>query len=129
MKSKKILLLDGRDASYWLKALDKAVSALDGTLEIVNASSTQPISWRDYDLIILDAGVFQDLPSTIFQIRLQEPEARIVVFSPAPTWKEAREVILAGAADYSRKSLDREHILSTIRKNLTKQTPSWQRQG
>jgi DNA-binding NtrC family response regulator len=129
MKSKKILLIDGRDTSYWLGALDRAVSTLDRTLEVFNASSAQPISWRDYDLIILDAGVIQDLRSTISQIRLRDPEARVVVFSPAPTWKQAREVMLAGAADYAGKSLDKSYVLSTLQKNLTRRAPSWQRQG
>jgi DNA-binding NarL/FixJ family response regulator len=129
MKSKKILLLDGRDVSYWLEALQRAVSALDGALEIVGEASIQHISWHDYDLVILDASVFSDLPSTISWIRSQDPEARIVVFSPAPDWKQAREVMLTGAIDYAPKSLDREHILSTLKKNLARQAPSWQRQG
>ena len=129
MKPAKVLLLDGRDASHWSRALDRAVSKLDGTLEVFDVSSARSVSWQDYDLLILDAGAIQDLPSTISQIRLQDPEARVVVFSPAPTWKQAREVMLAGAADYARKSLDKAYILSTLQKNLARRAPSWQRPG
>lgn len=122
MKSKKILLLNGQDTCYWFKSLDETISALDGILKTINAANIQSIIWHDYDLIILDAGIFQDLSSTISQIRMQDPKAQIVVFSATPTWKQAREVILAGAADYSRKSLDKEHILFTIARSLTRKT-------
>ncbi len=126
MRSNRILLLDGRDVSYWLEALQRAASALDGALEIVGEASIQHISWRDYDLVILDASVFSDLPSTVSWIRSQDPEARIVVFSTEPTWKQAREVMLSGAIDYARKSLNREYILSTLKKNLVRRAPFWQ---
>ena len=129
MEPKRILLLDGRGGSHWLKTLQRAVSALDGALEVVNEASLQYVPWHDYDLVILDASVFSDLPSTISWIRMQYPETRIVVFSPAPAWKQAREVMLAGAIDYTHKSLNREYILSTLKKNLARRAPSWQRQG
>jgi DNA-binding NarL/FixJ family response regulator len=129
MGSKKILMLDGRSDHYWLEVLQGAMSTLDGALEMVGEAGIQHIPWRDYDLVILDASVFSDLPSIISWIRSQDPEARIVVFSPAPAWKQAREVMLAGAIDYACKSLDREYILSTLKKNLARQAPSWQHQG
>lgn len=129
MNSKKILLLDGRSDHYWLKTLQGATSALDRALEIVSEAEMEHIPWRDYDLIILDAGVISDLLSTISWIHLQNSGASVVVFSPAPTWKQAREVMLAGATDYARKSLDREHILSTLKKNLARRAPPWQGQG
>lgn len=129
MKSKKILLLDGRSDHYWLEALRRAVSALDKALEIVSETKMKHILWHDYDLVILDAGVCSDLPSTISWIRSQNSETRIAVFSPAPTWKQAREVMLAGAIDYARKLLDEEHILLTLRNDLVRRAPSWQSQG
>jgi DNA-binding NarL/FixJ family response regulator len=129
MKLKGFLLLDGRDDHHWLRALQEAASALDRALEVVSEAEREHIRWRDYDLIILDAGVVSDLVSTIHWIHLQDSGARVVVLSSAPTWKQAREVMLAGAMDYARKSLNREHILSTLKRNLTGRAPSWQRQG
>jgi len=119
---KKVLVLDSQSDPYWLEILRGAVSALRGAIEVVSATDAQRMRWRDYDLIILDAGVFSDLLSIIAWILSQDPEARIVVFSPAPSWKQAREVMLAGATDYARKSLHTEHILSTLKKNWTRQT-------
>lgn len=125
MKSKKSLLLDGRTGYYWLEALQNVMSALERDLEIASEAETEHILWRDYDLIILDAGIISDLPSKISQIRWQSPEARIMVFSSAPDWKQAREVMLAGAMDYARKSLDERYMLTTLRKVLARQAPSW----
>ncbi len=123
-----ILFLGGPDVSPWLETLRKVASALDGVVKAIDQASVQRVLWRDYDLVILDAGVFNDLPSTIAWICSQYPETRIVVFSSAPTWKQAREAMLAGAMDYARKSLNREYILSTLKKNLARQAPSWQHQ-
>lgn len=117
-------MLDGRNDHYWLEILQEAVSALDGSLEVISEFDKQHISWRYYDLVILDASVFGDLPSTIFWIRSQCSEARIVVFSPAPAWKQARETMLAGATDYTRKSLNREYILLTLNRNLARMAQS-----
>ena len=126
MKSKRILLLNGRSDHYWLEVLQRAASALDRVLEIVSEAKMEHIPWRDYDLIILNAGVISDLLSTISWIRSQNSGARVVVLSPAPTWEQAREVMLVGAIDYAPKSLDREYILSTLKKNLVRRAPSWQ---
>lgn len=120
MKSKRILLLNGRSDRYWLRALQEAASVFDRALEVVSEARMEHIPWRDYDLIILEAGVISDLLSTISWIHSQSSGARVMVFSPAPTWKQAREVMLAGATDYARKSLDREYILSTLKKNLAR---------
>jgi len=124
MKLKRFLLLDGRDDHHWLRVLQGAASGLDGALEVVSEAEREHIRWRDYDLIILDAGVVSDLVSTIHWIHLQDSGACVVVLSSAPTWKQAREVMLAGAMDYARKSLDREYIVSTLKKNLTRRALS-----
>jgi DNA-binding response OmpR family regulator len=129
MRLKRLLLLDGRDDQHWLRALQRAASALDGTLDVVDEAEREHIRWGNYDLIILDAGVVSDLVSMIHWIHLQDSEAHVVVLSSAPTWKQAREVMLAGAMDYARKSLNREHVLSTLKRNLTRRAPPWQRQG
>jgi DNA-binding NtrC family response regulator len=120
MKSKKILLLDGQRDCLWLEALGEATSALDITLEIASRASMEHIPWHDYDLIILDAGAISDVLSTISWIHAQDSGAGVVILSPAPTWKQAREVMLAGAVDYARKSLDRDYIIATLEKNLAR---------
>jgi DNA-binding NarL/FixJ family response regulator len=125
VKLKKILLLDGRGDHYWLEVLRCTVSALDRVLEVVGEAEMNHIQWYDYDLIILDTSVIGNLFSVISQIRSQDPQARIVIFSPVPTWKQARDIMLTGAIDYAPKSLEKENLLSTLKRNLVKRAPSW----
>jgi DNA-binding NarL/FixJ family response regulator len=125
MSFKKSLLLGGQGGHYWLEALRSAMADLDRDLGIASEAEIDQIEWRDYDLVLLDAGVVGDLPAVISQIREHNPEARIIVFSSSPDWKQAREVMLAGGVDYTRKSLDREYISSTLKKNLAKPAPPW----
>ncbi|HLF29019.1 MAG TPA: hypothetical protein VJG32_22050 [Anaerolineae bacterium] len=129
MTTKRILLLDGRDGSYWMDTLRSAACTLDGAIEVVDEASLPDIHWQDYDLVILNSSVSSDLPSTISWIRSQDPTAQIVVFSSAPAWKQAREVMLAGAIDYAHKSLNKEYILSTLERNLARQASSRRRRG
>lgn len=125
MSLKKSLLLGDQGGHYWLETLRSAMSVLDRELGIAGEDEMKQIVWRDYDLVILDAGAISDLPTVISQIRVYNSEARILVFSSSPDWKQAREVILAGGVDYTRKSLNEEYILSTLKKNLAKPSPPW----
>lgn len=125
MNLKKSLLLGGQGGQYWLEALRSAMAALDRELGIASEAEITQIAWCDYDLVILDAGIVSDLHAVISQIRAYNPEARIVVLSSSPDWKQAREVMLAGGVDYTRKSLDKDYILSTLKKDLAKPVPSW----
>ena len=118
MSLKKSLLLEGQRDHYWLASLRSALSALNRDLVVVSEAEMSRISWCEYDPIILEAGGITNLAFNISLIHLQNPQARIVVFSPSPDWKEAREAMLAGAADYARKSLNEDYILRTLRKSL-----------
>lgn len=103
------------------------MAVLGRDLEYAGEAEMESILWCDYDVIILDAGVINDLPSTISLIRSRNAEARIVVFSSAPHWKQAREVMLAGAVDYAPKLLDSKYIFSTLTRNLAKRAPPHRR--
>jgi DNA-binding NtrC family response regulator len=120
-RSVKILLLDGHDDLRWLSVLRDVVSTLRGSVELGSVTDIQDVGWGDYDLVLLDAGACSGLVSAIRAIHAQDPGARVVMLSAAPTWKEARELMTAGAVDYARKSLDREDLLATLRRNLTRE--------
>lgn len=120
MATNKSLLVNGKSGQHWLKTLNRVMSLLERDLEIANVFDKEQIFWRDYDLIILDASIVKDLVSTIKEICSQHAQARILVFSSAPDWKEARDVILAGAVDYTKKISDDKYVLLTIEKALAK---------
>ena len=72
------------------------------------------LQWHEpkasYDVIIIDAGTVSNAVTLVASLQSQQPEARIVVATASPTWQRAREVLQAGAADYIRKSLDKDQL-------------------
>lgn len=118
--SKSILLGSHRPQDRW-EALRRALATLGNEVEVASQASMPQIGWINYDLVVLEVGFIRDLRATIAVIRRENPDARIIVFSASPDWKEAREAMLAGAVEYARKSLDYETVLTTLKKRLDKQ--------
>ena len=50
-------------------------------------------------LVIWDAAL-DDTPKAVRHLHTIRPGAKVVVVSPSPNWKEARECFRAGATDY-----------------------------
>jgi DNA-binding NtrC family response regulator len=121
------LLISGSFDPYWGQILAQALESL-GTLQV----STEPdaamlLRSITYDLIIIDASGVEQAPRLIERIRAEQPDARVVIMTASPTWTRAREAFLAGAIDYTRKSLDLDEIRSVIQSALNKPLPH--RQG
>lgn len=114
----KTLLLDDHSSQAWIESLRKAVANLNGELVVVNVMMKEKIRWSDYDLVVLEAGSIHDLVATIEEIQKGSPHSQVVVFSPVPQYKQAVEVILAGAADYYRQTHDVETLSEILRKAL-----------
>jgi DNA-binding NarL/FixJ family response regulator len=119
METKDVLLLDGQSGQSWIKALKKIVSSLGYDLVISSVKNKDHIPWPDFDLIIVDAGSISDLTATIKMILEKDPVAKIIVFTPTPKYKQAREVMLAGSADYIRKSHDERYLHEALTKILS----------
>jgi DNA-binding NtrC family response regulator len=121
----KILLIEGTSDLHWVNILRRAISRLGKSLVTMGVAEIErKTSWKDFELIIFDAKIARGLPQIISQIRSQTPDARIIVFSSAPEWKEATEVMLAGALDYERKPLVEKDVLLILRKNLLRIPPN-----
>ena len=118
MKSKKSLLINGQADRQWSDILSRIIVELNFEINISDYSDNKKIIWEEYELIVLDASIFGDLVEIISQIRSKNNRACVIVFSSAPDWKQAREVLLAGAADYSRKTEEVKYLSSTIERNL-----------
>jgi DNA-binding NarL/FixJ family response regulator len=94
--------------------LERALAPL-GQLHIVpEEEAIRAASERTYDVVLIDAGVVQDVVRLVTHLRAQQPQLRIVVVTASPTWQQSREVFRAGAADYLRKSLDRKKLRDQI---------------
>ena len=85
--------------------------------------TTRLLRFSAYDAIIIDATVVENILSLIATIRHQQSTAKIIVAATSPTWTWAREIFLAGATDYIKKTLDKEELLASIRSALNKTLP------
>jgi len=118
---KEFLLVGGYSDSAWSEILGSALSTI-GQLDIVaQVASNEKLQQKRYDLIIVDAAGPKDIGELIVSFREQQPDIPIIVVTTSPTWQRARQVFLAGATDYLRKSLDKEALLETFKAILTKQ--------
>ncbi len=108
------LLVGQETETGWPLALQQALSPL-GTLHIVpEEEAIQAVTRNHYDLVILDAGHVRNAPRLTSHLRTGQPGLRVVAATASPTWQRAREALKAGAADYIRKSLDREELRAKI---------------
>lgn len=123
----RILLISSDD--QWQHAIQEALTPL-GTVSIVSSveDAMRHIQWglsqgKASELIILDLWDVPNTGEAVIAIRQQQHDARVVVATAAPDWKEAREAFNAGALDYVVKSLDRVELLSTFSKEIRRAPP------
>lgn len=121
--TKEILLVGNTIEDQWAFALQKAVSSLGEFHVTTQMSAVQEIARHRYDLIVIDAGVVDEIADLIAGLRSSQPEARIVVATASPTWQRAREAMLAGAIDYVRKSFNQRELHSQIQAALDCENP------
>ena len=108
------LLVSKASNDYWHRVLEEALSNL-GSLHIHQERNVLPlVLQQSFALIIVDAGAVGDAARLISRVRVCQPDARIVVATASPTWKQAREVFYAGAIDYIRKPSDKKEALFTL---------------
>lgn len=125
------LLISEKAGTRWALILQHALSPLGQLRLVPEEEAAQAVSEGWYDAIIIDGGAVRDMVKLVFRLRVQQPQARIVVATASPTWKRSREVLRAGAVDYIRKSLDEQELRSKIQAVLEappSQSP-WKRNG
>lgn len=115
-----IIVVSNKSQSEWLFAVTKALKSL-GNVQVlsendafiqVTASSLPPT------LVIADASAIKkNITAYVSQLHNSQPDLPIVVVTSSPTWRRARSLFRAGAADYTRKSFDINKIV-TICKEL-----------
>lgn len=131
--SKRLILLISADRQ-WRVVIGEALAPL-GDVHLADSEENGLRHIREslsrhqlYGVIIIDVGTVGDrrFSSLVSDIRAEQRETRIVVASAAPTWRQAKEAFLAGAIDYTRKSLDNKELLTVFQEVLNKKLPPWQ---
>jgi DNA-binding NarL/FixJ family response regulator len=119
------LLIGHREESPLFHNLASAVADL-GELQVLPAEEAmQHILQREYDVVIIDAAAVGNEMLLVSRVRVQQPQARIVVVTASPTWRRAREALRAGAMDYIGKSLSEGEFLSAFKDVLARTPPPW----
>ena len=85
----------------------------------------QTVGRKRYDVLVIDAGTIRKAVLLVSRLRSLQPDARIVVAATTPTWRRAREILQAGAADYIHKSFDERKLRARIQAVLEAPPPSW----
>jgi DNA-binding NarL/FixJ family response regulator len=124
-KEGRFLLINGRRDHCWRQVLEEALAPLGALQTGDEEEAVKLVLQQSYDLVIIDATAVKNVPLLVSRIRAQRPDGRLVVATASPTWRRAREAFQAGAADYIRKSLDREEILLTVQATLDKKPTPW----
>ncbi|MCP4418604.1 MAG: response regulator [Chloroflexi bacterium] len=115
MNKKQIGILSNNVQSPWLKQLIEVLAEL-GALTICAESMLHEDPDEEYDLIVVDAsGLIMELAERVAWLNGRFPNTPIFVLTSSPTWRRARDVLQAGAADYMRRSFDDEMLLTRCR--------------
>jgi DNA-binding NarL/FixJ family response regulator len=104
-----ILLISHSSNYIWQNCLQRAVKPW-GLIDSTTHWDILHLDLTKYVLIVLEAIAQEDITNFIERIRDANPDAKIVVFSAAPHWEEAKKVLLAGASDYIEPSLDEDNL-------------------
>lgn len=123
MSSNYELLLVGACEAPWRAYLERVIEPLGQLDGVGEDDAVKKVVEGDYDLIIVDASVVEDVFELVADIRSRKLNTRIVVLSASPTWKRARDAFYAGATDYVGITLNEEKLRAAFRAALHKSVP------
>jgi DNA-binding NarL/FixJ family response regulator len=114
------LLVATGHGSPWTETVREAVGPLGELRTATPAEAASLVARKDYSMVILDAGAADDPAPLVAALRRAAPLVPLVVVTASPTWQSAKEVFMAGASDYVRKSHDADALAATLQDILAK---------
>jgi DNA-binding NtrC family response regulator len=122
---KNFWVVSNKPESPWAKTVQDALAPLGQAHFATEAEAVTQIGQYSCDLIIIASGDIEgEIGSLVQKIHEVKPDVPLVVTTNSPTWRRAREVFLAGATDYIRRTLDKEKILSFYQNVLQNPPPT-----
>jgi DNA-binding response OmpR family regulator len=100
------LLIGETPDSSWSTSVCQALASLGPTDMLPEREAIERSAHHNYQMIIIDAGAVADLAAVIIKLRQTSPIVPLVVATASPTWQTAKEVLMTGANDCIRKSVD-----------------------
>jgi DNA-binding NarL/FixJ family response regulator len=123
VSAKKSFLLIGSSTSRWPTVLEKALLPLGTLITAKEEEAVGKVVSDCYDIAIIDARCVTDVRQMISRLRARRPETRVVVATLSTDWREAREVLRAGASDYILQAEDEKKLRSKIKEILDRPPP------
>lgn len=120
-----ILLVTQRKDCYWAEILAEAASRFDLSVAVIGEGDLDEASLPSYRLLIIDSAAVDNLVAVIESIHSCAPLLRVIVVSSAPHWREATEVLRAGAVDYVRREDSVAGISAMLCGNLPRRPSIW----
>jgi DNA-binding NtrC family response regulator len=119
IKNNSILLISNNEESHWFRVVVNLLISL-GKLDVLHQRhAMESISRQNYDLIVIDARAVDNDALVVSRIHVTQPDSRIVVITPTPTWRRARCVLLSGAMDYIGITMSEREFLAVFKDVLT----------
>jgi len=118
--NKRIAILSNNEHSPWLKHTTEVLGSL-GQLtvyaeDVLAKDSEESGGINMMDMMVVDAsGLQMELAERVAWLHGRFPKVPIVVLTSSPTWRRARAVLQAGAADYMRRSMEDDMLLARCR--------------
>ena len=117
VNAKQMAILSNNGPSPWLKRVSEILGTL-GTVRVFTEQmlETEAEAEEPYEMFLVDAsGLQMELAERVGWLHGRFPEAPIIVLTSSPTWRRARAVLQAGAADYMRRSTPDDELVARCR--------------
>ena len=119
MNKKSALIVAENPVDTSIMILREVLNKFGYELEI--SSKVNKKKLRHFSLIFLCISGKKYSPELIEKIKYHNPEINVIVITPDPVWKQARQVMLSGADDYIRISEDKEYLSCMLTKFFSDQ--------
>ena len=111
--AKKIVILSNNNESPWITVVQNALAGFGETHIWDEKQTLGTFKDEKMDLLLIDASTVEhDVVLLVQTLHYENESVPIVVATTSPTWRRARKVLLAGAADYIKRSFEAETILN-----------------
>ncbi len=114
------LLVGNNPDSSWSATVRAVLMGIAVAETCPDSEARELVAENDYEMIIIDAGAVADVTALIAELREASASVPIVVATASPRWQTAKDVLLTGANDYIRKTLDPVKLRANLQDVLTR---------
>jgi DNA-binding NtrC family response regulator len=124
MANYKFLLISHPINNEWIRVLTRVLLPY-GSLTVIQRNEVSAIvPGGDYQIIFVDTGIKEAdedssmLLHLINRLHALCARSEIIITTPSTNWRQAKEFIQAGAADYLRQSMNEKKQLDEIEQSM-----------